>query len=369
MSTYFDTLKIGDLELPNRIVMPALTRARASREGVPQPIMREYYRARASAGLIISEGTYVNAETCAFEYAPGIYTDAQVEAWKPITEAVHDEGGRIFCQLWHCGRAGAAALLGGQAPLSPSGVNDDPGMVDVYAGLANGSYAKIMATPSRAMTLDDIHRTIADFGRAAARAKAAGFDGVEIHAANGYLPHQFLSGVLNTREDAYGGSLENRARFLTESFAAIAESFAPGRIGIRVSPYAAYNNTREADPHATYSDLAQRMQGLGAGYMHFADMNGWFGNPARDRILAALRPHFAGPIIGNGGLTPEQGSDLLATGQVQAVAFGRGFLANPDLVTRIAKRAPLADPRPEGWYAAGALGYTDYPALAETQPA
>lgn len=364
MTTYFDPLKIGDLEMSNRIWMPALTRARATADGVPVEVMAEYYRQRATAGLIISEGTYVNTDTCGFEMVPGLFNAAQVEAWKPVTDAVHDEGGKIFCQLWHCGRIGAAGLLGGREPLSPSGVNDDLAMLDVYGLLANGNYVKLAATPSRAMTADDISRTIADFGKAAANAKAAGFDGVEIHAANGYLPHQFLSPVLNTRDDAYGGSMENRARFVMDVFAAAAAELSAGRVGVRVSPYAAYNNTRIEDKHAVFSDLAARLDKAGAGYLHFADMNGWFGYPDLGKILEALRPNFSGPIIANGGITVEQGADLLATGQVQAVAFGRAFLANPDLVTRIAKNAAVADPRPVGWYATGALGYTDYPALS-----
>ncbi len=369
MTTYFDPFTIGDLDLPNRIIMPALTRARATKAGVPVEIMTQYYRERATAGLIISEGTYISADTCGFEHAPGIFARQQIEAWKPITDAVHDEGGRIFCQLWHCGRVGAQGLLDGKDPLSPSGVNDDPGMVDVYGTLDNGRYVKLMPSQSRAMSHEDVKRTIADYGRAAANAAEAGFDGVEIHAANGYLPHQFLSPTLNRREDEYGGSIENRSHFVTEVVQAIAEHLPMGRIGIRVSPFAVYNNPREPDGHATYSHLAARLERLGIGYIHFADMNGWFGNPSLDKILAALRPSFSGPIIANGGLSVERGADLLATGDVQAVAFGRGFLANPDLVTRIARGAAIAEPRYDGWYATGAAGYIDYPTMDTLQTA
>ncbi|MFQ8432519.1 alkene reductase [Amaricoccus sp. W119] len=365
MTTYFDPLVIGDLTLPNRVVMPALTRARATKTGVPVEIMTRYYRQRATAGLIISEGTYINADTCGFEHAPGIFTAGQVEAWKPVTEAVHAEGGRIFCQLWHCGRVGAQGLQGGKEPLSPSGVNDDPGMIDVYGKLDNGRYVKLMPSQSRAMSHDEIRRTIADYGRAAANAVEAGFDGVEIHAANGYLPHQFLSPTLNRRDDEYGGSIENRSHFVTEVIQAVARHLPMGRVGIRVSPYAVYNNTRDPDSHATYSHLASRLDQLGVGYVHFADMNGWFGNPSRDKIVAALRPGYSGPIIANGGLTVGGGAELLAAGEVQAIAFGRGFLANPDLVTRIARGAEIATPRYDGWYATGEAGYTDYPALGD----
>ena len=365
MATYFDPLRIGDLVCPNRIWMPAMTRSRATGDAVPVPLMAEYYRQRATAGLIISEGTYVNADTCAFERAPGVYSAEQVEAWKPVTEAVHRAGGLIFCQLWHCGRIGAAGTLGGKAPVSPSGVNDDLAAIEVYGLLENGRYVKLVATPSRALTRDEIKSIIADYGRAAVNARRAGFDGVEIHAANGYLPHQFLSPTLNRREDEYGGSVENRARFVTEIFQAINAELPAGRIGVRVSPYASYNNTRDPEPAITYRDLARRLDKAGPAYLHFADQDGWFGNHQTDRILADLRPNFSGPIIANGGLSVERGAELLASSEVQAIAFGRRFLANPDLVARIARSAPIDDPRSEGWYAAAALGYTDYPTLVE----
>jgi len=369
MASYFDSLLIGDLEFANRIWMPALTRARATSDAVPVEVMAEYYRQRATAGLIISEGTYVNLDTNGFDRAPGVFTSEQVEAWKPVTEAVHDEGGRIFCQLWHCGRIGAEGLLGGRQPLSPSGVNDDLNALNVYGLLDKGPYVKVAATPSRMMTSEDVSRTIEDYARAAANAKAAGFDGVEIHAANGYLIHQFLSPTLNNRDDAYGGSVENRARFLMDIFEAIASYLPRSRIGVRVSPYISYNNTRDPDPHVTYSDLARRLDKAGAGYLHFADMDGWFGDPKLDLILAALRPNFNGPLVANGGLTVARGAELIATGQAQAITFGRGFLANPDLVARIARSSEIAEPRPEGWYATGELGYTDYPVWRDQRSA
>ena len=363
MTTYFDPLAIGDLELPNRVVMPALTRARATPDGVPVSIMAKYYRQRATAGLIITEGTYVSKNAVGFELAPGIYNKAQTEAWKPITEAVHDEGGRIFCQLWHCGRVGATYIMGGDAPHSPSGVNDDPGLIDPYAKLENGAYVKIAPTPSRAMSLEEVKRTIDDFGAAAANAREAGFDGVEIHAANGYLPNQFLCDRLNLREDQYGGNVQNRARFVTDIFESIAQHLPSSRIGIRFSPYALYNNARPLDPHEIYGYLAGRLDKLGAGYIHFADMNGWFGHPDLEKILAILRPHFSGPIIANGGISVDEGIDLLASGRVQAIAFGRGFYSNPDLVARIAKGAEIAPAPGHGWYARGETDYTDYRTL------
>lgn len=364
MTTYFDPIKIGDLTLPNRIWMPPMTRARATAEGVPVDLMVEYYRQRAAAGLIISEGTYVNADSCAFDRAPGLYTQAQVEAWKPITEAVHAAGGRIFAQLWHCGRASNAVLTGGREPLSPSGHNDDLDKLAVQGLLANGAYVKIPASPSRAMSAEDIERTIDDYAKAARNAQAAGFDGAEIHAANGYLPHQFLSPCVNTREDAYGGSLENRARFLLEAFAAAAQTFTAARVGVRVSPRADYNNALDPDPATTYADLAQRLEALGVGYLHVADQNGMGGGVSRlPEVLDMVRPHFKGVLVANGSLTPESGAALLTAGTADAVTFGRPFIANPDLVARIRDGHPLNAPRPVGWYAMGTEGYTDYPSF------
>lgn len=367
MATYFDPLQIGDLTLVNRIWMPPLTRARATRGGVPVPLMAEYYSQRASAGLIVTEGTYVTEETCAFDRAPGIFANEQVEAWKRVTDAVHARGGRIFCQLWHCGRIGAAGLLGGRDPLSPSGVNDDLALLDVYGLLENGNYVKIAATPSSAMSADDVARAIASYGRAAGNARRAGFDGVEIHAANGYLPHQFLSPTLNRREDKYGGSTGNRARFVMDVFEAVAAELPRSRIGVRVSPFASYNNTRDPDPAITYADLARRLDNAGAGYLHAADQNGWLGKPDLDRMLDLLRPNFRGAIIANGAIGVAKGAALLAAGVAEAIAFGRWFIANPDLVERIARSAGIAEPRQTGWYAAGANGYTDYPFLRDIE--
>jgi NADPH2 dehydrogenase/N-ethylmaleimide reductase len=360
VADFFDTMQVGDLRIPNSIWMAPMTRARATVDGVPTPIMREYYAQRASAGVIVTEGTYVNDDTCGFDHVPGIYTQVQREAWKPITEAVHKNGGRIFLQLWHCGRVGATGTLKGREPPSPSGVNDDLDQVNVWALLANGSYVRITATPSRAMTLDEVERTIEDFGSAAANAKAAGFDGVEIHAASGYLPHQFLTPTLNRREDIYGGSPENRSRFVLDVFDAIRASYSADRIGVRVSPFAHYNNTRDPDPVETYTVLTKRLQRKGVGYIHAADQNGWFGKPDMDRIIEIIRPNYEGVIVANGGLTVESGAALLTTGRVNAISYGRAYIANPDLAERLRAGAKLAEPKQTGWYATGRDGYTDY---------
>jgi 2,4-dienoyl-CoA reductase-like NADH-dependent reductase (Old Yellow Enzyme family) len=213
------------------------------------------------------------------------------------------------------------------------------------------------------MTADEIAETVGEYRMAAANAIRAGFDGVEIHGANGYLPHQFLSPTINKRTDRYGGTVENRARFLKEVFEAISQELPPSRIGVRVSPYTAYNNTRDPDPAATYSYVASMLNRLDAGYLHFADMNGWFGAPDLPKIMAALRPHFRGPIIANGGIGPQQAREMVAAGEVQMVAFGRYAMSNPDFVERMRRDAPIVEARADGWYAAGPTGYTDYPAL------
>jgi 2,4-dienoyl-CoA reductase-like NADH-dependent reductase (Old Yellow Enzyme family) len=361
MPNYFDPLTIGQQTFVNRIWMAAMTRSRATAAGVPVPLMADYYQQRATAGLIISEGTYVNSDTCGFDRAPGIFSAEQVEAWKTVTEAVHASGGVIYCQLWHCGRIGASSLLNGKEPLSPSGVNDDLQEINVYGLLANGIYARLFATPSRAMTLSEIKHTVDDYGKAAANARKAGFDGVEIHAASGYLPHQFLSSTLNQRDDEYGGNVENRVRFVMEIFEAAAAEFTNARVGMRVTPFATYNNTRDGDPVATYTHLAQRLDSVQPAYLHATDQNGWFGRPDLEQILQILRPNFKGAIVANGAISVEVGAELLASGAAQAVSFGRAFLANPDLVDRMACSAAIADPRSTGWYAAGPEGYTDYP--------
>jgi len=360
MPTLFDSLTLGELTLPNRVAMAALTRSRADAHGVPGELNATYYAQRAGMGLIITEGTNISPRSNAFERAPGLWTQDQVEGWRKVTDAVHQAGGRIFAQLWHSGRASAAGLLEGQPPLSPSGVNDDLSQLGVYGLLANGHYVPLLATPSKAMSLEEIRDTVAEYRTAAANARDAGFDGVEIHAANGYLPHQFLSPTTNQRTDAYGGSLDNRLRFLREVFEAIADELPPGRIGVRVSPYALYNNTRDPNPAETYAAVAAMLDSLQAAYLHFADMNGWFGAPDLDKILAVLRPNFGGVLIANGGIDSGQAAALVQRGDVQMVAFGRFAMANPDLVERLQRGVPLDAVRSTGWYHGGAVDYTDY---------
>lgn len=364
MAALFDPLSLRSLELPNRVAMAPLTRCRAGEGDVPQPISAIYYKQRASAGLIITEATNISPASCAFEKAPGIYSTAQVEGWRKITDAVHAQGGRIFLQLWHCGRVGSAAILGGQPPLSPSGINDDLGVLQVWGLMANGRYAQIMATPSREMTEAEIAKTIEDYGRGAENAMAAGFDGVEIHAANGYLPHQFMSPVINRRTDRYGGTQEKRLAFVREVTQAVLKVVDASKIGVRISPYAAYNNPRDPDPDATATALAKMFGSFGLAYLHLADTNAWAGQPDMPRLIEAVKEHFGGTLIGNGGISPNAAEKLIGEGLLDMVAFGRQFLSNPDLPERIRAGGPYNDPRPVGWYGGAEEGYTDYPALS-----
>ncbi|WP_321960581.1 alkene reductase [Paraburkholderia sp. J7] len=361
MSTLLDPIRIGDLELANRIVMAPMTRSRAGDADVPTNLNGDYYVQRASAGLIISEATNVSRWSNAFERAPGIYTDAQVQGWKSVVSRIHDAGGLIFLQLWHSGRISSRALLDGRQPLSPSGVNDDLEKLQVWAQLANGAYTKIHATSSRAMTTAEIAEVIQEYRLAAEHAWHVGFDGVEIHSANGYLPHQFLSPTINQRDDEYGGSVENRARFLEQIIRNVSEVMPANRVGVRISPFADYNNVRDPDPGATYAYVADMLERFKVGYTHLADTNGWSGTPDLPKILDIVRPHFSGTLIANGGISVHQARQLLENGRVDLVAFGRLYISNPDLVSRIGKDAPLAESDPHGWYGGDEVGYTDYP--------
>lgn len=363
MSALLTSLDLHGLHLPNRTAMAPLTRCRAGDGDVPQAISAVYYAQRASAGLIVTEATNVSPKSCAFEKAPGIYSETQVRGWRHITDEVHAAGGRIFMQLWHCGRVGADAILEGQQPLSPSAVNDDLDALQVWGLMANGRHARIAATPSRAMTLDEIGETVADYGKAASNAIRAGCDGVEIHAANGYLPHQFLSPTTNRRDDKYGRSLQGRLQFLREVIEAVLVHVDPKRVGVRISPFAAYNNTRDPHPEETYAAVAEMLATYGIGYLHLADTNAWAGAPDMQRILEVVRPRYTGVLIGNGGMSPPDAEKLVWDGSLDMVAFGRPFLANPDLPARIGQGGPYNEPRPVGWYGGSAEGYTDYPAL------
>jgi N-ethylmaleimide reductase len=356
--------QIYDLPLKNRVVMAPMTRCRTKMNGLPNSLMAQYYEQRASAGLLITEATNVSAMSAAFELAPGIYTDEQMHAWKSIVARVHTAGGRIFMQLWHSGRVSSFALLDGQSPISPSGINDDLEQLQVWGHLQNGHYTKIHATPSREMTTDEAADAVACFKAAAKRAGEAGFDGVEIHAANGYLPHQFLSSTTNVRTDRYGGSVEKRTLFLREILEQVSEVMPLNRVGVRISPFALYNNVRDGNPEQTYTVVSKMLQEFGVAYVHAADTNGWIGKPDLSAIVSIVRSGYDGTLMVNGGLTLEEGESLIQTGTAQLVAYARAFIANPDLVERIEHKQPLTTANAFGWYGGDAAGYTDYPTYA-----
>lgn len=365
MASIFEPIRLGDLVLPNRIAMAPVTRARSGRDGVPTAANAAYYAQRASAGLIVSEATNVSPDSAAFELAPGLYTPAQVAGWRQVMEHVHRAGGRLFAQLWHSGRASSWALLDGRAPLAPSSVNDDLHLVQAYGALRNGAYTRIAASPSREMTLDEIYHSIDEYRIAARNAMRAGIDGVEIHAGNGYLPHQFLSPHTNRRTDLFGGSLVNRIRYLDLVLRAVLDEMPAQRVGVRISPFAGYNNA--PDPHAadTYAYLARILSAAGVAYLHAADTNAWGGTPDMARILGILRPNFGATIIANGGLDPVSGNALVASGSANMVSFGRSFIANPDLVARMERGGPYNEPDAVRFYGGGDGGYLDYPFLAD----
>ncbi|WP_151635951.1 alkene reductase [Noviherbaspirillum aerium] len=363
MKTILQQLDIGDLSLNNRVAMAPVTRSRSGDDGVPTATNAEYYKQRASAGLIISEATNISPMSAAFELAPGLYNDSQVNGWKLVSEAVHSVGGRIFAQLWHSGRVSSYALLEGKEPISPSGMNEDIHALQVYGAMRNGYYTRMAASPSRAMSVEEIYGVIHEFRVGARNALRAGLDGVEIHAANGYLPQQFLSPHVNRRTDQFGGSIENRARFLRLVLEAVMETFPACRIGVRISPFALYNNALDPDPVTTYCHVTRLLNEYGIGYVHGADTNAWGGAPDMDRIIQLIRTNYHGIFIANGGLSPEQAHALVDGGQADMVAFGRQYIANPDLVERIASNGPYNIPDAFTFYGGGARGYTDYPRL------
>lgn len=364
MTDVLDKFKLGDLELSNRIVMSPMTRARAGAGDVPTALMAQYYEQRAGAGLVISEATNISPISRPFDKSPGLFTQEQIAGWRQVTAAVHKAGGKIFSQLWHGGRIGAMGLLDWKEPVSPSGFNDDIETLQVWGLLDNRNYVRVSATPSRAMSVEEIRSTIAEYKQAAINAVEAGFDGVEIHAANGYLPHQFLSAHVNRRTDAYGGSVANRARFLEEVVDAIGEVMPLSRVGVRISPYTNYNNALDNQVPEMYGYLADSLQNKGVGFVHVADVNGWFGAPDLDKIMDIISGRYRGVVIANGGLTIDTAKALVAEETVPLVAFGRYFIANPDLVDRVRTGAPLNELRDRDIYGRGGEGYTDYPVHA-----
>jgi N-ethylmaleimide reductase len=360
-SSLFDSLSIGSVELPNRILMAPLTRMRATPPNdVPNDLMVEYYRQRAGAGLIVSEGTQISPIGKGYMDTPGIYSDEQVEGWKKVTEAVHAEGGRIAAQIWHVGRVSHESFHDGDLPVSASAV--------AYKNRAtikgpDGKPLRADCPTPRALSTEEIAGTVEDYRRATINARDAGFDLVEIHGAHGYLLHQFLSEESNFRDDQYGGSQENRARFALEVVDAVAGAWEPGRAGIRISPQGRFNGLDDDTglPMGLY--LATELDRRGLGFLHLSEPD-WAGGPAiEDDYRRQLRDAFSGVIVGAGNYTTEKAERLVGAGLIDAAAFGRAFLANPDLPERMRTGADLNDPVAGTFYGGGAEGYTDYPAL------
>jgi 2,4-dienoyl-CoA reductase-like NADH-dependent reductase (Old Yellow Enzyme family) len=351
MTTLFDPIKIGDLELRNRIIMAPLTRSRAIGGGrVPNELMLEYYVQRASAGLILTEATAVTPQGVGYADTPGIWSGEQVAGWKKITEAVHARGGRIFLQLWHVGRISDPVFLDGQLPVAPSAI--------AARGHVSLVRPKREYVTPRALDTEEIPGIVAAYRKGAENAKAAGFDGVEIHGANGYLLDQFLQDSTNKRTDAYGGPIENRARLMLEVTDACIEVWGASRVGMHLAPRGDSHDMGDSDRAATFGYVARE---LGRRKIAFICAREALGE---DRLGPQLKKAFGGVYIANEKMTRESASKLLAAGEADAVAFGKLFIANPDLPKRLETDAPLNEPRPESFYHPSAEGYIDYPALA-----
>lgn len=360
----FQPLALGSLTLPNRIVMPPMTRSRASQPGdVPNDLMAEYYAQRAGAGLIVSEGTWISPLGKGYAWTPGIDTPEQVAGWRKVTHAVHAAGGRIFAQLWHVGRLSHVSLLDGQSPVSSSPIQ--AAGVNVFVAERDGTPGFVQASQPRALTVDEIHAIVDEYRRAARNAMAAGFDGVELHAANGYLVNQFIDSGANTRTDAYGGSLDNRLRFLGEVTQALIEGTGgKDRVGIRLAPLTTLNGCVDADPETTYTAAAMLLGKLGVGYIHIAEAD-WDDAPHMPLAFKQrLRDVFPGVLVYAGKYTAERANAALREGWADLIAFGRPFVANPDLPERLRTGAALNAHDRNTLFGGGAKGLTDYPALA-----
>ena len=346
MPTLFDPLTVGDLTLPNRILMAPLTRSRSGATRVPNELMAQYYRQRASAGLIISEATSVTPMGVGYIDTPGIWSEEQVAGWKLTTRAVHEAGGRIFLQLWHVGRISHPYFLAGRLPVAPSAIAPQ--------GNVSLLQPQTPFTTPRALELEELPAVIEAYRTGARNAQAAGFDGVEIHGANGYLLDQFLQDGPNRRDDEYGGSIANRARLMLEVTDAVTSVWGAGRVGMHLAPRGDAHTMGDSDPAALFGHVAAE---LGKRRLAFLCAREYVGP---DRLGPQLKAAFGGPYIANERFTFETASQLLAAGEADAVAFGKLFIANPDLPRRMQLGAPYNEPDIPGFYAGGAKGYSDY---------
>ena len=358
MPSLFDPIQLGAISALNRILMAPLTRARNTREFVPTPMMAEYYAQRAGAGLLISEATGISRQGLGWPYGPGIWTAEQVAGWRVVTDAVHAAGGRIVCQLWHMGRVVHPSFLGGEQPVSASATTA-PGQAHTYDGKQR--YAE-----ARALRSDEIPGLLDDYRTASRNARDAGFDGVEVHAANGYLIDQFLRDNSNFRDDGYGGSVDNRVRLLREVTRAVADTVGADRTSVRLSPNGDTQGVNDSNPVALFTAAAAALSAIGVAFLELREPGpeGTFGKAAVPAVAPAIKAAFKGPLVLNSDYDGARGQAALDAGEADAIAFGRTFLANPDLPRRIREGLPLNKDNAATWYSQGPEGYIDYPTAA-----
>lgn len=359
----FSPVKVGHTTLANRVFMAPLTRLRSLEPGdIPTPLMVDYYTQRVSAGLLITEATQISLSAKGYAGAPGLHTPEQIAAWKKITQAVHNQHGHIAVQLWHVGRISHSSLQPGQqAPVAPSAIN-----AETRATIRDetGAWVRVPTSTPLALASSEIPGIIQDFRQAAANAREAGFDYIELHAAHGYLLHQFMSPESNQRTDQYGGNIVNRTRLTLDVVDACIAEIGADHVGIRISPIGSFNGLSNGDDQevaALY--LIGELNKRGIAYLHISEPDWVGGKPYSMAFRDAIRAHFKGIIIGAGAYTPEKAEELIEQGFIDAVAFGRSYIANPDLLARFKQNAPLNEPHLETFYGGGATGYTDYPTL------
>ena len=357
-SSFFSPIAVGDFDLPNRIVMAPMTRSRSDDEGLVPAFAADYYAQRADAALVISEATNISPQAVGYALTPGIWSDRQVDAWKPVVDAVHDRGGRFLLQLWHTGRISHPDLHNGDKPVAPSAIRPE-GQAYTQDGMKDH-------VEPRALETDEIPAIVEDYRRAAENARAAGFDGVEVHSANNYLLEQFVRDSSNHRDDEYGGSIENRLRFPLAVVEAVVGVWGPGRVGIRLSPATTQPGGADVDSTVmdTYGTYLDRLSEIGLAYTHYIEGVTYTTHESPDEIdFAELRRRSPGAYIGNNELSVEDAERMLRDGQADLISFARAFIANPDLVNRIRVGAPLAEAPQEYWYGGDETGYSDWPAI------
>ena len=357
--------EMHELTLANRVVMAPLTRSRSGENRIPNALMAKYYSQRATAGLIVSEATTISSQANGWNHSPGIYTDEMVDGWRIVTDAVHAEGGRIFLQLWHMGRASHSDFHNGELPVAPSAIPINGDGIHTPDG-----QKKRYETP-RALETSEIPKIVEDYRLAANRAKAAGFDGVEVHSANGYLLDQFLQSKTNHRTDGYGGSIKNRYRFLGEVVNSVISVFPANRVAVRIAPNGSFNDMGSPDYREQFTYVARQLDNFGLAYLHVMDGTGFgFHELGEPMTLRDFRNLFHGPLMGNVGYTRESAEAAITSGIADLIAFGRPFISNPDLVERYKNDWPLAEPADmSAWYSFDERGYADYPKYVQEQTA